>query len=340
MAEPASKRSKTSSSALASAAIHEVEVLICPKLPGHPGANVSNTNGWAGEDSSVPKTGYNQMIGDDQVIVTDVVRTAQKPTTSKALVRGGPRESLYFEASKVTAAVVTCGGLCPGLNDVVRALTETLRKLYQVNSVLGVRNGYLGFHPGAEPPMELTPAVVSDIHHHGGTVLGAARGGFDADIIRSSLKEWGVSMLFIIGGDGTHRGAHKLQLALDAAGETVSIIGVPKTIDNDIGLIDRSFGFNTAVEEACKAIRSAKIEASCTPNGVGIVKLMGRSAGFIAAHAALSSGDADLCLIPEVDIEVHAACHPSLPSHLPLPSPLPLRCCAPACVRGACTRDG
>eukprot|EP01048_Picozoa_sp_COSAG05_P013699 COSAG05_NODE_1480_length_4767_cov_2.424379_6_plen_155_part_01 len=155
MAEPASKRHKTSSSTLASAAIHEVEVLACPKLPGYPGANVPNTNGWAGEDSSLPKTGYNQMIGDDQVIVTDVVRSAKTPNTSKAFMRGGPRESLYFEASKVTAAIVTCGGLCPGLNDVVRALTVTLRKLYRVNTVLGVRNGYLGFHPGAEPPMEL-----------------------------------------------------------------------------------------------------------------------------------------------------------------------------------------
>ena len=145
------------------------------------------------------------------------------------------------------------------------------------------------------------------MHQRGGTCIGSSRGGFDEAVILDWLKTNGVSMLFVIGGDGTHRAALKLHLAAQAQQLNLAVVGVPKTIDNDIAHIDRSFGFNTAVEEACRAIRAAKVEASCAPNGIGIVKLMGRSAGFIAAHASLSSGDVDLCLIPEVPIVIEGA---------------------------------
>lgn len=158
--------------------------------------------------------------------------------------------------------------------------------------------GYSGFY--LHDPIELTVDSVSDIHHWGGTVLGSSRGGFDLDRITAAVKKAGYNQLYIIGGDGTHRGAHTLYKHFREQGLNISVACVPKTVDNDIAFIDRSFGFTTAVEEAQAAIRSAKTEAKCAPNGIGIVKLMGRSSGYIAAHSTLASGDVDVCLIPEV----------------------------------------
>lgn len=136
-------------------------------------------------------------------------------------------------------------------------------------------------------------------------MLGSARGGFDLDIIINFLLDYGINQLYIIGGDGTHRGANALAEECFKRKLNISVAGIPKTIDNDVDLIDRSFGFTTSVEAAQAAITSAKIEAKCNvPNGIGIVKLMGRSAGFIAVHATLASGDVDLCLVPEVSIQL------------------------------------
>ena len=187
----------------------------------------------------------------------------------------------------------------------VREITNALVHLYGIGGkIYGIRGGYNGFVDEVQyPPIELTPEVVEDIHHSGGTILSSSRGGFDLEKILAFLKKRKINQLFVIGGDGTHRGAFRIHEGCMEAGMNVAVAGIPKTIDNDIDYIDRSFGFASSVEAAQDAIRSAKTEATCNrPNGIGIVKLMGRSAGFIAVHATLGSGDVDLCLVPEVDI--------------------------------------
>ena len=230
----------------------------------------------------------------------------QEQHTTDAYVRAGPRIHTHFDPITVRAAIVTCGGLCPGLNNVIRELTHALWYLYNVDSIVGIRGGYHGFNAKSGfDAINLTPEVVESCHHQGGTILASSRGGFDLEIILAFLKDNSIDQLYVIGGDGTHRGADKLAQACIERNMNISIIGIPKTIDNDIDLIDRSFGFNTSVEVAQSAIRSAKTEAKCNlPNGIGIVKLMGRSAGFIAVHATLASGDVDLCLVPEKQIHL------------------------------------
>eukprot|EP00536_Pseudo-nitzschia_multiseries_P008265 jgi/Psemu1/257035/estExt_Genewise1Plus.C_2080027 len=226
-------------------------------------------------------------------------------THSRAYVRAGPRKELHFDPKQTNAAIVTCGGLCPGLNNVVREIVNTLYSSYGINgNVWGIRGGYRGFWDFENyKPVQLTPDLVANIHHEGGTVLGSSRGGFDLEKILDFLKSKKITCLFVIGGDGTHRGAFRIHEGCMEKGMNVAVAGIPKTIDNDVDYIDRSFGFESAVEAAQVAIRSAKIEAICNmPNGIGIVKLMGRSAGFIAAHATMASGDVDLCLVPEVPI--------------------------------------
>ncbi|RHY18792.1 hypothetical protein DYB36_003569 [Aphanomyces astaci] len=250
---------------------------------------------------------YNRIMSQNDVILGDIRRHPRQQPVSRAYLRAGPRASLFFDPTKVKAAIVTCGGLCPGLNNVIRDITLALWNLYGVRDIYGIRMGFEGFHNWTdlkqkEAPIMLTPTLVGGIHHNGGTILGSNRGGVDVEKILSFLTKNGVNQLFVIGGDGTHRAANIIADECRARSLPISVAGVPKTIDNDVDLLDRSFGFNTAVEEAQRAIRSAMIEATCVPNGIGVVKLMGRSAGFIAAHATLSSGDVDLCCIPEVPI--------------------------------------
>lgn len=265
-----------------------------------PSANIAND-----VNSSVFRPqAYNKIIGKEDFIINDIVRKYTGAGSTDAFVRAGPRSSLHFNPSEVKAAIVTCGGLCPGLNNVVRELVHSLKYLYKVETIYGIRGGFLGFHEksGYEPEL-LTVESVSDIHHQGGSILSSARGGFDKDVIISFLLKRGINQLYIIGGDGTHRGANALAEECIQRKLNISVAGIPKTIDNDVDLIDRSFGFTTSVEAAQAAIMSAKIEAKCNvPNGIGIVKLMGRSSGFIAVHATLASGDVDLCLVPEVSI--------------------------------------
>ncbi|CCI46577.1 hypothetical protein ABG067_004366 [Albugo candida] len=255
------------------------------------------------------KRTYNKIMGPTDVIIGDIRRNASQKPMSRAYVRAGPRKELYFDPEKVKAAIVTCGGLCPGLNNVIRDITISLWTLYGVREIYGIRMGFAGFYnwktmEQKEAPIMLTPKIVETIHHSGGTILGSNRGGFDIDKIIDFLTKRDICQLYVIGGDGTHRAADKIAYECKARSLAIAVAGIPKTIDNDVDLLDRSFGFNTAVEEAQRAIRSAGIEAKCVPNGIGIVKLMGRSAGFIAAHATLSSGDVDLCLIPEIPIEL------------------------------------
>lgn len=213
----------------------------------------------------------------------------------------GPRESIYFDPSKLKCGIVTCGGLCPGLNDVIRGIVMGLYYHYDVKMVFGFRYGYEGltFRHG-HPPLELTTDLVNDIHKEGGTILGTSRGPQDVAEMVDTLERMNVRILFTIGGDGTLRGAQAISEEIERRGIRISVIGVPKTIDNDISYVDTSFGFETAVSSSRTAVYSAHNEAIGARNGIGLVKLMGRESGFIPAYAALANNDVNFCLIPEV----------------------------------------
>lgn len=213
--------------------------------------------------------------------------------------RAGPRQTICFDPARVRAAIVTCGGLCPGLNTVIRELVVGLWELYGVREIYGVHSGYRGFY--SADPIRLEPKMVEDWHKRGGTVLATSRGGFDLHKIVDAIEARGFNQVYIIGGDGTMRGAVKIFEETRRRKLMVSVTGIPKTVDNDIGIIDRSFGFQTAVEMAQEAINAAHVEAESAVNGIGLVKLMGRNTGHIALHSTLSSRDVDCCLIPEND---------------------------------------
>ena len=218
-----------------------------------------------------------------------------------ALERAGPRRKLFFDPPRAKAAIVTCGGLCPGINDVIRAITMVLWHRYGVRDILGLRYGYEGLIPSAgEPPVPLTPESVEDIHQHGGTILGSSRGPRDVAAMVDFLVAEEIGMLFTIGGDGTQRGALAISEELRRRGKAVAVVGVPKTIDNDILYTTRTFGFETAVAMSELPITCAHMEAKGVRNGVGLVKLMGRDSGFVAAYAALASSDVNLVLVPEI----------------------------------------
>ncbi|XP_068641121.1 ATP-dependent 6-phosphofructokinase 5, chloroplastic [Aristolochia californica] len=218
--------------------------------------------------------------------------------------RAGPREEIYFKPEEVNAAIVTCGGLCPGLNDVIRHIVITL-EIYGVKNIVGIPYGYRGFSDKNIPELLLSRKVVQNIHLSGGSMLGVSRGGPKICEIVDSLQERKINMLFVLGGNGTHVGANEIHNECRKRRMKVAVVGVPKTIDNDILLMDKTFGFDTAVEEAQRAINSAYIEAHSAYHGIGVVKLMGRSSGFIAMQASLASGQVDICLIPEVPSVLH-----------------------------------
>ncbi len=214
--------------------------------------------------------------------------------------KAGPRAFTYFDPSKTKCAIVTCGGLCPGLNDVIRSIVLEAYHTYNVPSVIGIRFGLQGFIPKyGHDIMELTPALVSDIHQFGGTILGSSRGPQDPEEIVDALERMNVSVLFMIGGDGTMRAAKGIVTEIEKRGTRISVIGIPKTIDNDISFVTKSFGFDTAVDKATEAIPSAQVEAIGALNGIGLVKLMGRESGFIAAQATLALKDVNFVLVPE-----------------------------------------
>ncbi|MDT8445339.1 MAG: ATP-dependent 6-phosphofructokinase [bacterium] len=216
-----------------------------------------------------------------------------------------PSAKVYFDPRKVTAAIVTCGGICPGLNDVIRSIVLRLWHGYGVRKIFGAQFGLQGFVPEFGLPfLDLTPEAVTDIHELGGTVLGSSRGQQDIDQIVDTLDRQGVNILFVIGGDGSLRAAQKIQEEVAKRDKKIGVVAVPKTIDNDISFISRSFGFETAVDAACEAIKCAHAEAKSFPLGIGLVKLMGRYSGFIAAAAALSQRDVNYVLVPEVDFDL------------------------------------
>jgi 6-phosphofructokinase 1 len=216
---------------------------------------------------------------------------------------GGPRRKIFFDPSKIRVGIVTCGGLCPGLNDVIRGLVLSLTNQYGVTRIIGFRNGYQGLVPRhGRSIVELTPESVEYINEHGGTILGTSRGNQDPDEIVDCLEQLGVNVLFVIGGDGSMRGALKIASVIEARERRIAVVGVPKTIDNDIPYIGQSFGFQTAFGKAAESLRAAHVEAAGQPGGIGLVQLMGRHSGFIASYAALANNDADFVLIPEVPV--------------------------------------
>ncbi|MGD9417669.1 MAG: ATP-dependent 6-phosphofructokinase [Verrucomicrobiota bacterium JB025] len=213
----------------------------------------------------------------------------------------GARKNLFFNPAETRAAIVTCGGLCPGLNNVIRSVTRELRRSYGVQSVLGIRGGYRGLDPSrGKPPIELTDDFVEDIHIKGGTDIETSRGPVDTNTAVDFLIEQQIDILFTVGGDGTQRGGRDLHQEAERRGHPLSVVGIPKTIDNDVRFVSRSFGFTTAVSEAVGVIDSAHTEAHSVNNGLSIIKLMGRNAGFIAAAATVASQEVNFCLIPEL----------------------------------------
>ncbi len=213
----------------------------------------------------------------------------------------GPRQKLFFDPARTRAGIVTCGGLCPGLNHVIRSLFLQLHHSYGVREVLGFRDGYQGLDPKrCKEPIVLTEDFVEDIHKEGGTVLSTSRGPVDTAIAVDNLIARGIDILFTIGGDGTQRGGRDLFLEAQRRGHPLSVVGIPKTIDNDVAFVSRTFGYYTAVEEACSIIERAHMEAHSVHNGIALVKLMGRHAGFIAGGATIASQDVNFCLIPEL----------------------------------------
>ncbi len=226
--------------------------------------------------------------------------------STNLMEKAGPREKIYFNPEHVTAGICTCGGLCPGLNDVIRAVVRCLWNRYGVRRIKGIQFGYNGFFKEeGYDTVELNPHNVDAIHKIGGSFLGTSRGGGDrtSDIV-DSIQRLNINVMFIIGGDGTQRGALDIANEVERRGLKIAVVGIPKTVDNDLQFIDRSFGFETAVQQATRAINSCHMEAQSQINGIGLVKLMGRESGFIATAAAIASHEANFCLIPEVPFEM------------------------------------
>ena len=250
------------------------------------------------------------FVSDDEHVLIDVsapkiAQQFQNGQTPSSFQRAGPRSKIFFDPSKLRCALVTCGGLCPGLNDIIRSIVLELHWGYGVRNIYGIRYGLQGFIPQfGHAIIDLTPDAVVNIHERGGSILGSSRGPQDVAEIVDCLERMNVGILFMIGGDGTLMAATRIADNIRHRNLKISVVGVPKTIDNDIYLVSRSFGFETAVDVATRAIMSAHNEAAGYPNGIGLLKLMGRHSGFIAATATLAQQDVNFVLIPEVDFDL------------------------------------
>ena len=242
------------------------------------------------------------FVSDKARVLLNVIVDPEAPPKEEVLFEvAGPRENLYFDAKETRAGIVTCGGLCPGLNNVIRSLVHELNHGYGVREILGFVNGYQGLDPwrGSEP-IALTHEFVEDIHKEGGTVLNTSRGPVDINVAVDNLIRRKINILFVVGGDGTQRGGNELYQEAKRRGYPLSVVGIPKTIDNDVAFVSRTFGYVTAVNEAARAISCAHTEAHSVQNGISVVKIMGRYAGFIAAGATVASQDVNFTLVPEV----------------------------------------
>jgi 6-phosphofructokinase 1 len=218
----------------------------------------------------------------------------------------GPREHIFFNPADTRAAIVTCGGLCPGLNNVIRSAALELTFNYGVREVMGIRYGFQGLNPEVgHPPLNLTHNYVDQIHTIGGTILGSSRGAQPVPVMVDYLQQQKIDILLCVGGDGTQHGTHAIAQEVLKRGLKIAVIGIPKTIDNDILFVRQTFGYFSAIEQARMVLECAHTEARGAPNGVGLVKLMGRDSGFIAAGAAVASQEANFVLIPEVSFKLH-----------------------------------
>ena len=247
-----------------------------------------------------------RCVDERQFIPAGILRRAEAPPAEDILFElAGARANLFFDPSAARAGIVTCGGLCPGLNDVIRSVFFELRYAYGVQQVLGFRWGYQGLDPErGSPPVVLTHELVDRIHLQGGTILGTSRGPVDKVRAVDNLIRLGINILFTIGGDGTQRGARDLFLEAQRRAYPLAVVGIPKTIDSDIPFVSRSFGFLTAVQEAARVLDRAHTEVRSVQNGIAVVKLMGRHAGFLTAAATVASQDVNFALIPEVSFNL------------------------------------
>jgi 6-phosphofructokinase 1 len=259
--------------------------------------------------STVEGDGIGDFTPDDARILYEIERReGREIDIDLAFEKAGPRERIFFEPTKSKAAIVTCGGLCPGINNVIRTLYFVLTANYGVPEVLGIRYGFEGLNPETgKPPRRLSPDAVEEIHKIGGSLLGTSRGPQDVRVTVDFLEREGVNLLFCVGGDGTQRGAHCIADEVARRDAKIAVVGIPKTIDNDIKYVSQTFGFLTAVAEAQQIIGCAHNEATGARYGVGLVKLMGREAGFIAAAATIASGQVNFALVPEVPFVLEGA---------------------------------
>lgn len=244
-----------------------------------------------------------RILLDDHLEALNTCLTQGKEPLSVEIA--GPRKEIYFNPETTTFGIVTCGGICPGLNDVIRHLVMHGHYAYGVHRILGLRYGFESLNPAfGHVPVELTPDRVSKIHHTGGSVLGTSRGKQDPTVMVDQLLALGIDVLFVVGGDGSQHGALKIYEEIRRRNLPIGIVGIPKTIDNDLLYMDRSFGYNTACAEAFRTLNVAHAEARGSRNGVGLVKLMGRDSGFIACAASLASSEVNFVLIPEVPFQL------------------------------------
>ena len=264
-------------------------------------------------DCSVPSpmSGV-RFVGDDEHIllhsnlneIRNCLDSGLEPPRFEA---AGPRAKIFFDPAALNCGIVTCGGLCPGLNDVIRAVVLSLHHHYGVRTIYGFPYGYEGLAPKfGHEPIPLTPRTVAQIHEMGGTKLGSSRGNQDVGEMVDTLEQMKIGILFTVGGDGTQKGALDISNEARRRGLRLSVIGIPKTIDNDISYVQKTFGFETAVSEAKRSIYAARTEAVGARNGVGLVKLMGRDSGFIAAYSVLAGSQVTFCLVPEVRFTLDA----------------------------------
>jgi 6-phosphofructokinase 1 len=251
--------------------------------------------------------GRANYIDDKSRVLLDIVAPEGRDySTDMCFQQAGPRAMIYFDPPRTRAAIVTCGGLSPGLNNVIRSVFLELHYHYGIQELIGFKYGYRGINPvHGNQPVRITREFVRTIHNEGGSVLGCSRGAEDASVIVDRLQEMDIDMLFCVGGDGTLKGAHGIWQEVERRGAKIAVVGIPKTIDNDIAYVYKTFGFDTAVGVVKQALEGAHVESQGTPNGVSVVKVMGRDSGFIAAHSALASGEANFCLIPEVPFDLY-----------------------------------